>query len=228
MKGMRQAKSVKSTKDRLKDLEDTNRQLQMSIQMSQMMVKHLTNQLSALQTDVGGVMGMSNDFQYRTLSMLELGDFDKDAVNAKAEEFKLADFVKASDKEDLDKGYEVDDAGIVTEESIVIISSSTPDTDEDQGIFRSKFSMAECNTPDLREKLLGSKVGDQIETNIQGTKHVIDVLGLRFKRDLGEEAEEVLADAERIQKEIKDNDQDVKNMLAAGIGAISKKDNTKK
>lgn len=194
MKGMRQTKSLKSTKDRLKELEVAVQNSQMALQMSQMMVKHLTNQLSALQSDVGGVMGMSNDFQYRTLAMLELGAFDKDAINAKAEEFKLTDFEKASDKEDLSKGYEVDPAGVVTEDSIVIISSSTPDTDEDQGIFRSKFSMNECNTPDLREKLLGSKVGDTLETDIQGVVHKIDVLGLRLKKE-----EEVVE--ENIQEE---------------------------
>lgn len=188
MKGMRQTKSVKSTKQRIKELETLVSNLQMALQMSQMMTKHLTNQLSALQSDVGGVMGMSNDFQYRTLAMLELGAFDKDAVNAKAEEFKLADFTKASDKEDEKKGYVFDDHGVVTENSIVIITSSTPDLADDQGIFRSKFSMTECNTPELREKLLGSKVGDSIETEIQGVRHVIEVLGLRVKKQ--EEVEE--------------------------------------
>ena len=186
---MRQA-AAKPTKQRLKELEVAVQNSQMALQMSQMMVKHLTNQVSALQQDVGGVMGMSNDFQYRTLAMLELGSFDKEAVNAKAEEFKLADFEKASAKEDLAKGYEVDPAGLINEDSIVIISSSTPDTDEDQGIFRSKFAMAECNTPDLREKLLGSAVGDKIETDIQGTKHVIDIIGLRLKKEVEESLEE--------------------------------------
>lgn len=186
---MRQSKSVKSTKQRLKELETLVQNSQMALQMSQMMVKHLTNQLSALQQDVGGLMGMSNDFQYRTLSMLELGPFDKDAINAKAEEFKLADFEKASAKEDEKKGYEVDPAGVVNEESVVIISSSTPDLEDDQGIFRSKFAMSECQTPDLREKLLGAKVGDQVEVDINEVKHVIDIVGLRLVKPV-EEAEE--------------------------------------
>lgn len=189
MKGMKQDKA-KPTKVRLKELEVAAQNSQMALQMSQMMVKHLTNQLSALQVDVGGVMGMSNDFQYRTLAMLELGDFDKDAINAKAEEFKLADFTKASDKEDLSKGYEVDPAGVINEKSIVIISSATPDLEEDQGIFRSKFHMNECNTPDLREKLLGSNVGDTIEVELQDVKHVIDILGLRLEKVVEEATEE--------------------------------------
>lgn len=189
MKGMRQSKS-KPVNHRLNELEVLVKNSQMALQMSQMMVKHLTNQLSALQTDVTGVMGMSNDFQYRTLAMLELGNFDKDAVNTKAEEFKLADFNKASDKEDASKGYQVDTAGVINEDSIVIISSSTPDLADDAGIFRSKFSMTECNTPALREKLLGAKVGDAIEVDIQGVKHVIDILSLRLKPEVKESSEE--------------------------------------
>ena len=59
MKGMRQSKSIKSTKERLKELEVAAQNTAMALQMSQMMVKHLTNQLTAIQTDVGGVMGMS-------------------------------------------------------------------------------------------------------------------------------------------------------------------------
>lgn len=179
MKGMKQSKS-KPVKERLNELEKIVQNSQMALQMSQMMVKHLTNQLSALQQDVGGLMGMSNDFQYRTLSMLELGNFDKDAINAKAEQYKLADFDKASDKEDATKGYEEDPAGVINEESVVIISSTTPDLAEDAGIFRSKFSMTECNTPELREKLLGAQLGDLVEVDIQGTKHVISILGLRL------------------------------------------------
>ena len=190
MKGMRQNKVIKSTKERLKELEVTVQNSQMALQMSQMLVKHLTNQLSALQADVGGVMGLSNDFQYRTLAMLELGNFNKDDVNKKAEEFKLIDYEKASDKEDIAKGYEVDPAGVINEESIVIISSTTPDTKEDLGIFRSKFAMSECNTPDLREKLLSSKVGDVFDIEIQKVKHAVSVLGLRLTTVVEESVED--------------------------------------
>ena len=186
MNGMRQSKS-KPVKKRLDELETVLANTQAAFQMSQMMVKHLTNQLSALQADVGGLMGMSNDFQYRTLSMLELGNFDKKAINAKAEEFKLADFDKASDKEDTSKGYAVDLTGVINEQSIVLISSSTPDTEEDKGIFRSKFSMTEVSTPELREKLIGAKVGDSVEVDIQGTRHVVNILGLRLVKKVEEE-----------------------------------------
>lgn len=178
MKGMKQTKSP-TTKDRIRELEVGMQNTQMALQMSQMMVKHLTDQFQTFQNDLGSTMGMLNDFQYRTLAMLELGNFNSDDVDAKAEEFKLNDFNKASEKEDELKGYLNDDSGVVGEESIVLLTSSTPDLEEDQGIFRSKFPMSECLTPDLREKLLGSKLGDSIESDLSGVNHKITVLGIR-------------------------------------------------
>ena len=50
---------------------------------------------------------------------------------------------------------------------------------EDFAIFRSKFPMSECLTPNLRESLLGAKVGDVIDAEIYGVNHKIEVLGLR-------------------------------------------------
>jgi hypothetical protein len=177
-RGMRQGKQP-STKDRIRQLEVNLENVQMAMQMSQMMVKHLTNQFQTFQNDLGSTMGMVNDFQYRTLAMLELGNFKKEDIEAKAEELKLIDFNKASDKEDIAKGFLNDDEGVINEDSIVLITSSTPDTEEDEGIFRSKFPMSECLTPDVREKLLGSKVGDTVVSNINGIDHNITILGLR-------------------------------------------------
>jgi len=178
MKGMKQSKGP-TTKEKIRELEETLKNTQMAMQMSQMMTKHLTDQFQAFQKDLGSTMGMLNDFQYRTLAMLELGDFKKEDIDSKAEEFKLKDFNDASNKEDSTKGFINDDGGIVNEDSIVILSSKTPDLKEDQGIFRSKFPMSECLTPELREGLLGSKIGDTIDSDLSGIKHVITVLGLR-------------------------------------------------
>lgn len=178
MKGMKKNKAP-STKDRIRELEIALQNSQMAMQMSQGMIKHLVDQFQVFQKDLGSTMGMLNDFQYRNLALIELTNINLDDLDAKAEEFKLADFNKASDQEDIDKNYLNDDQGVITEDSIVILSSNTPDLEEDKGIFRSKFPMAECLTPDLREKLLGAKVGDVIESDIYGVNHKINILGLR-------------------------------------------------
>jgi len=178
MKGMKQTKQP-STKDKFKESETALQNMQVAIQMSQMMVKHLADQLSALQNDIGNNMGMLNDLQYRTLAMLKAGNFDKVVVEAYADEFKLSDFNTASDKEDIHKGYINDAAGLVTEDSIVIVTTTTPDLAADQGIFRSKFPMSECLTPDLRSKLLGAKVSDIIESTMYNVKHLITILEVK-------------------------------------------------
>jgi len=178
MRGARQNKGP-TTKERIRELEVLTQNLQMALQMSQMMVKHLTNQFQTFQTDLGSTMGMVNDFQYRTLAMLELGNYKAEDIDAKAEELKLIDFNKASEKEDEQKGYITDEAGVINEDSIVLLTSNTPDLEEDQGIFRSKFPMSECLTPQLRDALLGSKVNDVVEADIYGAIHKITILGVK-------------------------------------------------
>jgi hypothetical protein len=168
-----------TTKERIRELETVVQNLHMAMQMSQGMLKHLTNQFQTFQRDLGDTMGMVNDFQYRTLAMLELGNFNKDDIDAKAADLKLADFTSASDKEDTQKGYTLDDGGVVAEDSVVIVTSTTEAGKEDFAIFRSKFPMSECLTPNLRDSLLGAKVGDVIDAEIYGINHKIEILGLR-------------------------------------------------
>lgn len=178
MKGIKLAKQD-SVKGRIKELEVALQNTQMALQVSQMMIKHLTDQFKATQNDVANTMGMLNDFQYRTLAMLEVGNFSKDAIDAQAEAFKLKDFNDASLKEDIEKGYLDDEAGVVAEDSVIVITSRTPSLEEDQGIFRSKFPMAECLTPALRGKLLGLKLNDKVNVELGGTTHEVSILSIK-------------------------------------------------
>jgi len=177
--GGKKLEKQSSSKDKFRALEAQLQNTQMALQMSQMMIKHLTDQFKTFQNDLGSTMGMLNDFQYRTLAMLELSNFSKDDVDAKAEQFKLKDFDAASDKEDAEKGYTLDNDGAVAEDSVIIITSATPDLKEDQGIFRSKFPMVECISPNLREALIGLKVGESADADIYSIKHKITVLSIR-------------------------------------------------
>jgi uncharacterized coiled-coil protein SlyX len=178
MKGIKLAKQD-SVKNRIKELEVALQNTQMALQVSQMMIKHLTDQFKATQNDVANTMGMLNDFQYRTLAMLEVGNFSKDAIDAQAEVLKLKDFNDASIKEDIEKGYLDDEAGVVAEDSVIVITSRTPGLEEDQGIFRSKFPMAECLTPALRNKILGLKLNDKVSVELGGTTHEVSILSIK-------------------------------------------------
>lgn len=175
--GQRQPKQP-GTKQKIKELEVAISNIQMATQISQMMLKQVLEQFKTLRADVDNTMGILNDFQYRTQAMLDLGGFDLEKLNEAANNLKLADYMKASDAEDTAKGYELDDEGVVGEESVVIITSST-NGDEDRGIFRSKFPLVDCQTETLKEKLLGKKVGDKVEEEINGDNHEITIVGLR-------------------------------------------------
>lgn len=177
LNGKRQPKQS-GTKQKLKELETQLANSEMATRISQMMIKQMLDQFQALRRDVDNTMGILNDFQYRTQAMLQLGQFNIDELNKLAEEFKLKDYMKASDSEDEAKGYTVDNDGVVDEKSVVIITSTT-NGDEDRGIFRSKFTMDECQTETLREQLLGKKVGDVVTEEINGDTHEITILELR-------------------------------------------------
>lgn len=193
LNGKKQSKS-KSTKQEIQELKASLKNAEMATRISQMMLKQVIEQFQSMRQDVDNSMGILNDFQYRTQAMLELGNFDVDKLNKIAEGHKLKDYMAASDAEDLAKGYEDDSNGVIGEDSVVIITSST-NGEEDKGIFRSKFQMSECKTETLKESLLGKKVGDKISEDINGDTHEIEILGLR-KITAKEAPEEIEADGE--------------------------------
>lgn len=174
-------------KDRFKELDVAIKNCEMATRLTQMMVKQLLEQMQNSRLDIDNTMGMLNDFQYRTLAMLELSGIDKKLIDQRADALKLADYNKASDAEDLAKGYVDDAAGLVGEDSVVTITSST-NGDEDRGIFRSKFPMSECLTPSIKEKIMGLKLGESFDETIKGDVHKITVVGLKKKAEVkGEE-----------------------------------------
>jgi len=122
MKGMRQQKQS-STKNKMQGLAKEIENLNMATRIIQLSMQQLLNNYKNIDKDVGSAMGLLNDLQYRTLAMLELGNFDKNKLDEKADELKLKDYDEASDKEDLTKGYINGD--VVTEDSVVIITSTT-------------------------------------------------------------------------------------------------------
>ena len=174
-------------KDRFKELDVAIKNCEMATRLTQMMVKQLLEQMQNSRLDIDNTMGMLNDFQYRTLAMLELSGIDKKLIDKRADELKLADYMKASDAEDAAKNYVDDASGVVGEDSVVTITSST-NGDEDRGIFRSKFPMSECLTPSIKEKLMGLKLGESFEEAIKGDVHKITIVALKKKTEAkGEE-----------------------------------------
>jgi len=164
-------------KDRVEELEKMLANLQMAMNISQAMIKNINSAGMKVDQDVSNMMGVVNDLQYRTLSMMENKVFSKDELNKVADSFKLKDFTSASDKEDADKGFTVSDE--TDAESIVIITSTTKEDNNDASIFRSKLAIKDTVLPELKEKLVGKKVGDHVTATINNLEHDIEILGIR-------------------------------------------------
>lgn len=170
-------KHNKTKGERFEELEKRVANVEMAGRVTQMLLQQIGQSVSPMARDVGELAGRQREIQYRLLAIQELLSLNLDTINARSEELQAKDFEETSAKEDADKGYTVGD--VITDESIVIFTSKTPDEAEDKGILRSKLLVKDIGFPALREDLIGKKVGDTIETDVNGVKHAITILGVR-------------------------------------------------
>ena len=171
-------KGSKPTKgQRFEALEKTVSNVETSVRIMQMMQQQIGNQVMPMQPDLQGYASQLQTIQYTLLAMQELLGVDKTKLDTIFESRRLSDYDEASNQEDVNAGYTVKDK-VESEEDIVIITSTTPDADADVGIFRSKVMLQEMG-PDLTELLVGKSIGDKVEHEFQGNKHVIELLGVR-------------------------------------------------
>lgn len=173
--GFRQQKQ-KSKKDQMRELATMVQNLQMAVRVMQMGMQQMGQSFQRMDADIGNAMGVLNDIQYRTLAMIDAGNFDKDKLEKAAEGLKLKDYEEASDKEDKEKGYTVADE--VAEDSVVILTSECKE-DKSKSVFRTKFKLDESGNPEAQEKLKGLKVGDKTELKLGNFTHEVEVLGIR-------------------------------------------------
>lgn len=163
--------------ERFESMERRVQSLEMSTRILQMLVRQIGENFSPMASDVGDLAGRQRDIQYRLMAVQELMNLNTDNIIKKAEELQIKDFNEISDKEDAEKGYST--THTVAEDSIVIFTSKTPNEAQDRGFLRSKLLVSEIAFPDLRAALVGKNVNDTIISNINGTEHVITILGVR-------------------------------------------------
>lgn len=172
--GFRQ-KAAPNRKQQIREQEVTLRNLQMAVRVMQIMNQQLATNFQNIQNDITKLMGVVNNLQYKANALQDLMGVNQDALNAKADAFKLDDYNKASDKEDAEKNLTVADT--VEANSICIVTSTCEDKDKE--IFRSKFRLDESGVPELQEKLLGKQVGAKVDVSLNGVVHTIELLGIR-------------------------------------------------
>ncbi len=167
-----QPKPTKAKTAEMLDKELKN--LQMAGRVTQMMVQQLMQNLQEMGKDLGKAFGTINELQYKLLAMQSVGDFDVKAMDTKANELRLNDFIEASDAEDKAGNFTI--AETVQDDSTVIITSTT---DEGAGIFRSRIKLADCGNPILIKELAGAKIGTKVKCKLNDMEHEIELLGVR-------------------------------------------------
>lgn len=187
-KGFRQEKE-KGSKQQLKELSTAVNNLQMGLKIAQMVSQQQMQNVGRLDADMQRVYGVTQNLDYRTRAVLELLDVDSEKLNEVADRLRLEDFNKQSAEEDEKLGFISDDEGVVTENSIVILTSTTNE-ENDAGIFRTKFHINDSPLPTIKEKLLGLKVNETFEDKVNGVDHTFTLLGIRLA-PAKEETEEV-------------------------------------
>ena len=150
--------------------------LQMAVRMMQMTLGKLSETTIKLDNDVSRAMGVLNDLQYRTLAMMELGQFDKSRLDEIADRMKKEDFDKASTLEDLKKNFVPAE---VTDVECDVVLTSFCKADEAKSIFRSRITLSDITDTTLRDKFIGLKVGDVTAMTLLGQDHAVEVLGIR-------------------------------------------------
>jgi hypothetical protein len=173
-------KRSKPAAARVTELEREVANLTMAVRVSQALLKQFMEQIRPMQEDLTRFYAALNDTQYKTNALLDsVPGASRAQIAALADKFKLADWQESSDKDDQARGLVPADI-VFSDEDTVIITSTTPDEAEDKGIFRSKSLLKDIANQDIVAGFLNKPVGTTLETSINGSRHVVELLGVRI------------------------------------------------
>ena len=161
--------------ERITALEKNAETLSMGVRVSQMLVQQMMQRVSQLEERLAFVVSSNNDLQYRLLALQKTTNVDINLLQAEADRIKLEEWNKASE-EDTKQRNLTPVQEVLDENTVVVISSTTPSLPEDKGIFRSKVSVAEIGSNEATEKFKGKKPGDKFELTLAGNTHLVELL----------------------------------------------------
>ena len=181
-------KRSKPTVDRVAELEREVANQTMAIRVSQALLKQFMDQIRPMQDDLTRFYSALNDLQYKTSALISaVPGVDRHQLAAAADALKLQDWQTTSDRDDETRSLVSTDV-VNSDTDVVIITSTTPDESEDRGIFRSKTALRDIANKDIVEGLLGKPIGTKLETTINESRHVIELIGVRVAAPKTEEA----------------------------------------
>lgn len=179
---MKMVNQVKNSKEDIETLKKQVENLNMATKINQMLLKQVIENMTPMQNDLKFMTGAFNDFQYRFLAAQKVLSLNVEEMIKISDQLKLEDWEKASAKDDADQGFTAVDK-VEAGTDVIIITSKTPDQADDKGIFRSKMVLSETANPALIEGLMNKSVGETLEVELNGMKHLVTLLGVRRKAE---------------------------------------------
>lgn len=167
-----------SKKEIIKSLQTELANLQMAGRISQMMTQELMKSVKQMANDLGGAFNQLYELQYSYDALVKQLGVDKEVLTKIANEARLVDFNKASDKQDTDDSLVNADA-VGADSTVTITSVAKDEEGTDKGIFRSRLKLSECGSPDLINSLAGKKVGDRVAVKLNDIEHLVELLAIR-------------------------------------------------
>ena len=168
---------AQSRGEKFEALEAKVKNLEASIRIMQMMQQQMGQSIMPMQQDVSGMATQLQTASYTNLALQEVLSVDTDKLDTVYQKLRLADYNEVSTKEDEANGYTSLEE-VASDQNIVILTSYTPEESKDKGIFRTKMVVAELG-PDLSELMIGKKVGDTFDHELQGLKHTFELLAVK-------------------------------------------------
>lgn len=145
------------------------------VNLNQMMIKRVNENLMFMADELQQVKQINTETQYRFLALMEYLNVDKDQLQVAIDAKRLSDFDAESKRMDELEGVTALNS-IESRDNLVVLTSTTPDESEDKGIFRSRIRINEMNQPELEASLIGKQVGEVVEAQLNGVRHLITIL----------------------------------------------------
>jgi hypothetical protein len=168
---------VPAKKEKLRIMETEVKNVQTSVQISQMMTQQLMQNMQNMQNDLGNALNQLFEMQYKFTAIKEALNLDTATLDTIANKHRLKDFelgtIAANAKDNLEDGTTVE-----TDSWVVITSKAADATGQDKGIFRSRFKLSECGVPALIQELTGKVAGDKVVVTLNSLDHEVELLSV--------------------------------------------------
>lgn len=152
--------------------------LSAAAKINSMATQNVSEQMRAMKSDMERMQNFISELQFRVLALSELSGAPKEKVAEVTEAIKVKSYEEAAARADAAEGYTP--AESVTENSVVVLTSTVDDTGSDnKGYFRARLKMVEMSDAALKEKLLGKGKNYQFDHVVQGVVHHFTLLDVK-------------------------------------------------